>query len=211
MMLITFEGPDGSGKTTQIQKLKQKLESLGYRVLVTREPGGTPMAEQIRELLLEKREEQVFGETEMFLYAGARSQHARVVIQPALEQGYVVLSDRYIDSSLIYQGVGRGLGIELVRLVNEAAIGGLWPQRTYLLDIGDNEARTRMRGRAGEPDRLELENAAFHQSIREGYLALQRREPERLRLIDASRAPELVEEEIWEDMVDLMAERKAPL
>ena len=210
MMLITFEGPDGSGKTTQIQKLKQKLEARGYRVLVTREPGGTPMAEQIRNLLLEKREEQVFGETEMFLYAGARAQHARGVIRPALEQGYVVLSDRYIDSSLIYQGVGRGLGIALVRLVNEAAIGGLWPQRTYLLDIGDEMARTRMRGRAGEPDRLELEKAAFHQTIRQGYLSLQRSEPERVHLIDASRSTEVVAEEIWEDLIGLLDVRKEP-
>lgn len=209
-MLITFEGSDGSGKTTQIRRLKQKLEEMGRKVLVTREPGGTPMAEQIRDLLLEMREETVYGETEMYLYAAARSQHTREVIRPALSQGFVVLSDRYIDSSLVYQGVGRKLGMERVRQHNEAAVGDVWPVRTYLLDVGDETSRQRMNGRVQNPDRLEQENAAFHRTIREGYLALQRREPERIRLIDASQTPDQVAEAIWSDLRVLMSGKKEP-
>ncbi|GFN21721.1 MAG: dTMP kinase [Thermoanaerobacteraceae bacterium] len=205
-IFITFEGPDGSGKTTQMGLLARHLGLRGLRVLCTREPGGTPMAEAIRQLLLSSWPEQVLGITEVFLYAASRAQHVRGKILPALEAGRVVLSDRFVDSSLAYQGFGRGLDPELVRQVNDLATGGLTPHLTLLLDLPPEEGlrRSRGEGRHGDPDRFEQEDLDFHRRVREGYLELARREPGRFKIIDATGPQDEVFRQVWEAVEPLL-------
>ncbi|MGB9660414.1 MAG: dTMP kinase [Moorellaceae bacterium] len=204
-IFITFEGPDGSGKTTQVELLARKLESMGRQVVCTREPGGTPLAESIRELLLKPWTEEVWGLTEVFLYAAGRVQHVRSRILPALEAGQVVLCDRYADSTLAYQGFGRGLSPELVRQINELATGGIKPRLTLLLDLPPEESLRRRGGGEGKMlDRLEREDMDFHRRVREGYLELARQEPGRIKVIDAAQSPEAVFRQVWAAVAPLL-------
>lgn len=190
-MFITFEGMDGAGKTTQIRLLQEKLERAGARVCVTREPGGAQVAERVRALLLDPALDMA-PLTEAYLYAAARAEHVRRVIRPALERGEVVLCDRYLDSSLAYQGYGRGLGAENVRVLNAAAVAGCLPQRTYLLLLPEARASQRRRQRGEAPDRIESAGAEFLRRVEVGFRALAAQEPERIRCIDASASPEAV-------------------
>ncbi|MDR2513659.1 MAG: dTMP kinase [Christensenellaceae bacterium] len=180
---FSFEGGDGAGKTTQIALVKAYLEERGYRVRQTREPGGDAVAERIRELLLEPSLK-MDALTEAYLYAAARAEHVRAVLRPALLRGEIVLSDRYVDSSIAYQGYGRGLGEKLVRAVNEAAIGGLMPERSYFLELNAVEAERRAKSRTGK-DRIEMEGEAFKVRVEQGFLEIAAKEPERVRRIDA--------------------------
>ena len=189
-MFVTFEGLDGSGKTTQAELLRARLEAEGEEVVATREPGGTELGERIRDLVLHGGH--VAPWAEALLYAAARAQHVEEVIGPALARGASVICDRYVDSSVAYQGVARGLGLERVLDLNLTAVGGLEPDRTFLLLLDPADLRTRLRG---EHDRLEREDLAFHRLVDEGYRELARRFPDRIVILDGSRpADELAEE-----------------
>lgn len=197
-VFITFEGPDGAGKTTQLNLLANYLQQGGYKVLSTREPGGTPLAEGIRGLLLSPWGEEIYGLTEVFLYAASRVQHVREKILPALAEGKVVLCDRFTDSTLAYQGYGRGIELELLYRLNDLATGGLKPAVTLLLDLPPEEGlRRAKKGKEGiVRDRLEQEALAFHHRVRQGFLDLARQEPERIKVIDARQPVEKVFAEV---------------
>lgn len=181
---VTFEGGDGAGKTTQADLLASWLESKGNEVVRTRDPGGTPLGAAVRDLLLHG--EHVDPRAEALLYAADRAQNLAEVVRPALQRGAAVVQDRYIDSSLAYQGAGRTLPMAEVRKINEWATGGLWPQLTVLLDVTPELAAKR-RAESGEAaDRLEREAEEFHERVREEFLALAAAEPERFLVLDAA-------------------------
>lgn len=188
---ITFEGTEGSGKSTQIERLRDHLAAQGHDVLVTREPGGTPIAEAIREILLDTSHTAMTSVTELFLYEAARAQHVTEKVRPALLDGRWVLCDRYIDSTTAYQGGGRGLPTDVLEKFHEIATSGLWPHLTFVLDIPVEEGLARA-GAGRRYDRIEAETLDFHRRVREGYLALAERHPERIRVIDARGAVEAV-------------------
>ena len=190
-MFISFEGIEGCGKTTQVTRLADRLEALNISVVTTREPGGTPAGEEVRRVLLDARNKNLSPIAELFLYAADRAQHVQEVISPALVQGKWVLCDRYLDAPTVYQGYSRGLDMDLVRLLNKTATGGLLPDMTFLLDcpveVGLGRALTRNRTMEQEDQgRFEMEEKRFHESVREGYLKLAETEKERFVLIDAS-------------------------
>jgi dTMP kinase len=191
---ITFEGGEGTGKTTQISKLADYLEGRGHTVVITREPGGTPVAEAARAVLLDPALEPD-GLTELFLLEAARHDHVENIVVPALERGEVVISDRYADSSTVYQGLVRGLGEELVIQLNRLATGDLEPDLTLVFDLDpeDGLGRVRSRDAGGDPaDRLDAEPEEFHRRVRAGFLRLAELHPDRVRVIDASGDPDAV-------------------
>lgn len=171
-VLISFEGIDGVGKTTQLTKLAEHLRQAGYQVATLREPGGTVISEKIRELLLDARNEGINSTAEALLYAAARAQLVQETLNPLLDKGTIILADRFIDSTIAYQGYGRGLEIKALHELNRLATAGLEPGLTILLDMEASHAKTRMLG--GEPDRLEKEGLEFQARVREGYLQLAR-------------------------------------
>lgn len=189
--LITVEGVDGAGKTTLTLALRDALRERGVDAKLLREPGGVRVAELIRELV-ENRELEVSARAEALLYAAARAQLVQEALVPLLDGGALVLLDRFVDSSLAYQGAGRELGIEAVREINRFATGGLTADRTLLLDLEPTLGRTRSRGRGNVPDRLELEAEPFFDRIADAYRELAAAEPDRIRTIDASQPPDLV-------------------
>jgi dTMP kinase len=191
-MFVSFEGLDGSGKSTQAELLRARLEAEGEDVVATREPGGTELGERIRDLVLHGGH--VAPWAEALLYAASRAQHVDEVIRPALDRGVAVVCDRYVDSSVAYQGVGRGLGLEQVLELNLAAVGGLLPDRTFLLLLDPAEVTKRL---SGEHDRLERENQAFHARVDAGYRQLAERFPERIVVLDGTRAVEELAEEVY--------------
>jgi len=197
---ITFEGIEGGGKTTQIRRVADRLSSMGVDVLVTREPGGDPLAESIRRLLLDPANAPVAPAAELLLYAAARAQHVARVICPALESGRVVLCDRYSDSTDAYQGGGRGVDPEMLRTLHRLATGDLKPDLTLLFDLDPEEGLARIGTRGGEKDRMEGETLAFHRSVREAFLNAARREPERFRVIDARRNVDAVTDVVWAEV-----------
>lgn len=193
-VFVTFEGGDGAGKTTQSELLASWLEARGREVVRTREPGGTPLGLRVRELLLHGGDEigAVDARAEALLYAADRAQHIAHVVLPAIARGAVVVQDRYIDSSLAYQGAGRVLDVAEVRRISEWATGGLWPHVTVLLDASTELAAERRAARGGGADRLEAEAAEFHRAVRSGFLALANEDPDRYLVLDAALpAPEL--------------------
>ncbi|MGH8092054.1 MAG: dTMP kinase [Chthoniobacterales bacterium] len=199
---ITFEGSEGCGKSTQVGLLAARLTKAGVPLLVTREPGGTPIGEKIRHLLQFAPESvSMTPETELLLFAASRSQLVREVIQPALDRGTVVLSDRFADSTTVYQGVARRLDQEMVAHLTMFAVGNCWPDLTFLLDIDTETARARQMRRvrpAAGIDRMEQEPLDFYQAVCEAYRELAAREPYRVRVIDASRSIQEIEQEIWD-------------
>jgi dTMP kinase len=207
--LITIEGIDGAGKTTLASALTRELEARGARVELLREPGGVDVSERIRALVKDPAL-QVLPRTEALLYAAARAQLVEERVQPLLHDGAVVLLDRFVDSSLAYQGAGRSLGVEQVRALNLFATGGLVADRTLLLRIAPAEGRARQRGRAErsdgprEPDRLEREGEGFYAAIADAYDRLAREEPGRFREIDASQPPERVLADALAALADLL-------
>jgi len=190
---ITLEGPEGGGKTTQGHLLAERLRASGIEVVVTREPGGDPLAEGIRSLV-QNPELDLVIQAELLLFLAARAQHVERVVRPALQAGKVVVCDRFADSTVAYQSYGAGLPLEDVRRINAFATGGLEPDLTLLLDLDVSLGL----GRQGEWTRMELRGVEFHQRVRAGFLALAQAYPERFRVIDASRPVEAVAEAMWE-------------
>jgi dTMP kinase len=183
---VTFEGVEGSGKSTQIRHLSSELAAKGVPHLVTREPGGTPLADEIRKLLLSPREEPVAPEAEILLYEAARAQHVRGFILPALAAGRAVLCDRFCDATLAYQAHARGIPAEPVEWLNRFAAGGLVPDLTLLFDLPPEAGFSRIGGRDRPADRMERESLAFHRAVRDGYLRLLDRHPGRIVRVDAT-------------------------
>lgn len=205
--LISFEGPEGSGKSTQIVRLAKHLGLLGREVLTTREPGGTEIGEQIRNIIVHNaRGDEMCPETELFLFAAARAQLVRQVIAPALLQGAVVLSDRFLDSSTVYQGIARNLGSDPVQRINHFAVGNVMPDLTIVLDVPTEVSLQRIQKRAsGAPDRMERENAEFFGKVREGYLFLAKSMPDRFHVIDGTQGADEIEPQIWKAVQKLIA------
>jgi len=195
-LFITLEGPDGSGKTTQARLLAHWLQEEGHPVVLVREPGGTTIGERIREVLHDPAHTGMSPWTEVFLYCAARSQLVAEIIRPALAAGQTVLCDRYADSTLAYQGYGRGLDLDALRLVLYLATGGLTPDLTFCLDISPEEGLARRRAGGGEWNRLDQETVDFHRRVRTGYLELAGLEPQRWVVVDAARSVEAVQADL---------------
>jgi dTMP kinase len=200
---ITFEGPEGGGKSTHIKRLAERLKSLGYEVLVTREPGGTPTGEAIRGILQhEHTGEAICPEAELLLFEASRAQLVRTVILPALQKGIWVLCDRFADSTTAYQGYGRGFGLETILSLNSHAVGECIPDLTLLMDIDVQSGRQRLAQRNlalnTTSDRIEREAVEFHERVRAGFLALAQRWPDRIKVVDVKREPDVVAAEIWQ-------------
>ena len=205
--LITFEGPEGAGKSTQAALLISKLEARGIEVIYTREPGGTKLGEAIRGILqYNAAGEDPCPESEVLLFEASRAQLVRHVIQPALARGAWVLCDRFADSTTAYQGFGRGFSVELMETINRFAIGSAVPDMTILLDVnvslGMQRCAKRQVGKKVQYDRIESEALEFHEKVRHGYLELARRFPERFRKVDAMRLAEPIAEDIWKLVSD---------
>lgn len=205
---ITVEGGEGSGKTTVLNFVYKELSALGYNVLVTREPGGIPIAEEIREVILDPNNIKMEKRTEALLYAAARRQHLIEVINPALERGQVVLCDRFIDSSLVYQGHARGIGMNEIMEINRFAIGDVFPELTLFFDIEPELGLARIeKNKQREKNRLDLEEITFHNQVYEGYQLLLNKYPKRIKRIDANKAiNEVVTETIEKILIKLKEE-----
>jgi dTMP kinase len=206
---ITFEGIDGSGKSTQLRMLANFLKQTGCDVLLTREPGGTPVGNRLRAALLDAQEE-VDPLTELLVFAADRAQHVRRVLRPALESGQVVFSDRYADATAAYQGAGRGFSPELISEIIELATEGLKPDLTLLFDLSVHDSTTRTRRRSNgkqQGDRLDAENAEFHTRVRDEYLRLARAEPERMKIIETNQPVEVTHERVKEIVVPFLRGR----
>lgn len=188
-MFISFEGIDGSGKSTQVHRLAATLRAAGREVLLVREPGGTPLSESVRSLLLDPKAA-IHPVAELFLFTAARAQLVHDVIQPALDSGSVVIADRYADSTLAYQGAGRGVSdVNTLRTIQSCATSGLQPDHTFVLDLTPEDAEQRRTGRGTGEDRMEGASLAFYHRVRDSYLELAAREPKRIHVLDA-RQPE---------------------
>lgn len=196
---ITFEGGEGTGKSTQVRHLAERLESRGIEVLVTREPGGTPSAEAIRSMLVTGATDRWLPITEALMHTAARAEHVTRSILPALERGIWVLSDRFVDSSRAYQGVGQGLGVPLIDELTQLAIGDFMPDLTFVLDLPVEAALPRAQKRHGNEDRYERMGLEFHENLRKAFLDIARRDPDRCRVIDASPPIEVVAARLWEE------------
>lgn len=207
-IFITLEGPEGSGKSTQVERLSAYLRKKGLEVLSTWEPGGTRIGEKLREILLSPRNREMSSLTELLLYLSSRAQHVEEVVRPALAQGKVVVSVRFSDSSLAYQGYGRELDKQLIRKMDQAATGGLKPDLTILLDIDISRGLKRAKAKT-KGDRLEQEEKQFHQRVREGYLKLAKGEPERIKIVRVEGSIAEVQKEIRQAVDDLLSRRGA--
>ena len=206
---ITFEGIDGSGKSTQLRLLANFLKQKGCDVLLTREPGGTPVGNRLRAALLDAQEE-VDPLTELLVFAADRAQHVRRVLRPALESGQVVFSDRYADATAAYQGAGRGFSPELISEIIALATEGLKPDLTLLFDLSVDDSSTRTRRRVNgqrQGDRLDGENAEFHTRVRDAYLRIARAEPERVKVVETNQSLELTHERVKEIVIPFLRSR----
>lgn len=204
-LFITFEGPEGAGKTTVIQKIAKRLAQENIDVLATREPGGIEIAEKIRTIILNPAHTAMDERTEALLYAAARSQHYFEKVRPALDAGKMVICDRFIDSSLAYQGYARGIGVDEVLSINEFAIGKKLPDITILFDLEPEIGLARIHAHGErEVNRLDIESLAFHQKVREGYLQLVDRYPERIHVVNADQNIERVVEDVWALLFDAL-------
>jgi len=201
-IFVTLEGGEGAGKSVQLEALAARLRDCGRNVVATREPGGTALGERLRELLLDLTSGDLDPLTEAFLFVAARAQLVAEVIAPALDRGDVVLCDRFGDSTAAYQGFGRGVDLDAIRRMNEAATRGLVPDLTVLLDLPPEQGLHRERGDA---DRFGREAIAFHERVREGYRTLAAQERERWLVVDAAQPPEAVTDEIWQRLQPLLA------
>ena len=202
-LFISIEGPDGSGKSTQIENIKKFFEDKNIEIVFTREPGGTAIGERIREIILDNSFKEMDPMTEAMLYAASRAQHVAQVIGPALAAGQVVVCDRFVDSSLAYQGFGRELG-DAVEVINSYAIGPYMPDVTFLMKLDPNEGKHRIQENRDTQDRLEHEKLAFHRKVYKGYLELEKRYPDRILGIDASRGIDEIRDEIYKKLEEII-------
>ena len=203
---ITVEGPEGAGKTTVIQMVAEELQKEGYPVLLTREPGGIRIAEKIRQIILDQEHQEMDPKTEALLYAAARRQHLVQKVVPALEKGMIVLCDRFIDASLAYQGYARKIGLDEVYEINKFAIGNTMPDLTLYFDIEPEIGLSRIKqNRNTEVNRLDLENIQFHHRVREGYLLLAEKFPERIKKIDARLTIDEVKNEVKKPILQIVS------
>jgi len=207
-LFITFEGPDGSGKSTQIKLLAEALVRDGYRVIVTREPGGTAIGDQIRAILLNPDNSRMNAQAEALLLAASRAQHIHEKILPAIAEGHIVLCDRFVDASIAYQAAGLGLDASQVEAINRFAIGGVMPNRTYVLDVSVETGRQRILdrfSRSGEAlDRIEQKGYEYHQRVREAFLKIAAEQTDRVMLVDAARSPDDIFADIYADCQRLL-------
>ena len=203
-IFVSFEGSEGCGKSTQIRLLADRLKAAGHRVLLTREPGGTEIGEQLRHLLqFSKAGHAMASETELLLFTASRAQLVREVILPALSEGTIILADRFLDSTTVYQGVARRLDPEQVAAINRFAVGGTLPEITFVLDLDPAVAHERLKHRPrpeGAPDRMESQPATFFDAVRAGYLALARENPKRIHLLNANTSVENLADQIWQKL-----------
>jgi dTMP kinase len=208
-IFITFEGVEGSGKSTQVAALERRLVARGLSVTVTREPGGTPVGEEVRRILLDLGHEGMLPLTELFLYLASRAEHTAKIVRPHLDGGDVVIADRFADASVAYQGGGRALGASFVESLNQAATAGVKPDVTFLLDLDPEEGLSRLAAGRGEEawDRIEREDLEFHRRVRAAYIESAGREPERFVLIDARKPPADIESIIASRVDELLNER----
>lgn len=204
-LFITLEGGDGAGKSTQIRNIKSFFEMKGLVVVHTREPGGTQISEKLRDILLDSHNTEMDAVTEMLIYAASRAQHVRELVKPALDEGSVVICDRFLDSSIAYQAYGRGLG-DMVKIVNSYATDGLTPDITFWMDIDPDAGKERV-SKMGDFDRLEMEARDFHYRVYEGYRAIAQSEPDRIKRIDASRSVEEISAEIIKYLEEICEKR----
>lgn len=209
-LFITLEGTEGSGKTTQMRLLVERLRAQGLTVAENREPGATRIGSQIRRILLDPAYQEMAAATELLLMFASRAQAAAEIIVPALERGEIVVSDRFTDSTLAYQGAGRGLGFERVRAVHRLALGSLAPDLTLCvtIDIATGLARAACRNRDVSEARIEEQPLAFHQRVEEGYREIAASEPQRFRIIDGAGEPAQVAERVWAEVAPLLGENK---
>lgn len=207
-MFITFEGPDGSGKTTQMRLLHAHFQARGRRSVLTREPGGTPIGEMVRQILLSPQHAEMSPETEFLLFSAARAQHVRQVIGPQLASGAIVLCDRFADSSLAYQGYARGLDLDSLRDITRFATGGLSPDLTFYFDLDVRTGIQRKRGDGAPLDRLDAQALDFHERVRSGYLELAAQAPARWVVLDAAEAPETVQVRLRQRVENCLAARE---
>jgi len=197
--LISFEGAEGRGNSTQLSRLAAHLQEAGREVISTREPGGTEIGEQIRNIIVHNSKgDEMCAETELLLFTAARAQVVREVIAPALARGAVVLTDRYLDSSTVYQGIGRNLAADPVAQINRFAVGNVMPDLTIVIDVPTEVSLARIRQRASDlPDRMERENIDFYKKIREGYLVLAQGMPDRFAVLDGTLTQDALEKKVW--------------
>lgn len=191
-LFITFEGPDGCGKTTQMKLLAEYLEKKGEEVVLTREPGGKGLGEKVREILL-NYDGEVSDRCESFLFLADRAQNIDIIVNPAVKAGKIVLCDRHIDSTVAYQGYGRGLDIERINMLNSLATNGKKPDLTFVFDV---DVETSMKRVGKEKDRMESAGIDFHNRVRQGYLELAKQEPQRIKVIDATKSIEEIHDEV---------------
>ena len=203
-VFITFEGPDGSGKSTQARLLAERLRSAGRQVLESVEPGGTPIGQQIRRILLDPANKELAATSELLLMFAARAQNVEQWILPALHQGQIVISDRFTDSSIAYQGSGRGLGWDTVLELDRIACRGLIPDITLCIDIDSETGLARAQLRGNSETRLEEQAIEFHHKVREAYHQLARNEPQRFRLVDGRGTPEAIAAKVWKQVAPLL-------
>jgi len=206
-MFITLEGPEGSGKSTQIKRLAKRLELMGYPVITTREPGGTPIGDQIRQVLVRMENKELHPRTEILLFLAARAQLVEQLIKPALQDGKIILCDRYGDSTLAYQGYGHGLDLEKLRQMLGFATDRLMPDLTILLDL-DVKAGLMRKKAEDEWNRLDAYEVMFHERVRKGYLQLASEEPERWRIVDASQDIDTVQEDLTRIILEALENQK---
>jgi len=202
-MFITLEGPEGSGKSTQIRRLAKRLEAMGYPVITTREPGGTPIGDQIRHVLVRLENKELHPRTEILLFLAARAQLVEQLIKPALQDGKIILCDRYGDSTLAYQGYGHGLDLDKLRQMLDFATDHLKPDLTILLDLDVKIGLMRKKAE-DEWNRLDAYEVLFHERVRQGYLQLAAEEPERWRIVDASQGIDAVQEDLFQIILDAL-------
>ena len=202
-IFISIEGPDGSGKSTQIENIKKFFADKNLEIVFTREPGGSAIGDRIREILLDNNCKEMDYMTEAMLYAASRAQHVAQVIKPALESGKIVICDRFVDSSIAYQGYGRKLG-EAVAVINSYAVAGCMPDVTFLMKLDPGIGKSRVSSRNQE-DRLESEKVAFHQEVYNGYLQIEKENPDRIFGIDASRGIEEIRDDIYKKLEEVLS------
>lgn len=213
-MLITLCGGEGTGKSTQAKRLRDRLEKSGFQVVLTREPGGTAIGAKIRALLLDPENRDMVADTELFLYAADRAQHLAEVVRPALRSGKIVISDRFHDSTTVYQGIARGLDGERIQKVHDLVLGDLRPDLTFLLDLSPEKGLSRAKRQAQNGERpsselrFEEESLLFHEKIRKGFLDLAAKE-KRFLVVDASLAPDLVTEVLWDHLSIFMKKKNS--